>query len=107
MIYLILTLLLAPIGIKDTPVENDVIHTLIDVKRALPDVEMELIAGKLEFIETKIELTPEIGGNGEKQTFSIWMPSRPLNDDSYVLVSTPGIITRETIMLVRDLLKSL
>lgn len=62
------------------------------------------ITPKLQFIESRIELTDEEGAVAER--FSIWLPSRDLGED-YILISRAGIIRVETVELVHDLLGSL
>jgi len=70
-------------------------------------IEIELIEDKFEFIETKINLTPEQTKNGREQKLSIWMPSQDILTGNWVLVSKPGIITFESVMLAHELLDSL
>ncbi len=94
--------------------QDDIIHTLGDAKEALGDVEVlhyenyeAMAVNKLEFIETKVRLTPDEVGNGTKQRFSIWMPSRPIEGNDFILVSRLGILTPDSIMLAHDLLRSM
>jgi hypothetical protein len=94
-------------------IEAELIHTLEDARNALgvevfhyEKYEAEQVhQDKFEFVETKIELTPEDGG--KKRRLSIWMPNRLITGNDFILVSKPGIITPQTVMLANELLMSL
>jgi len=62
---------------------------------------------RFEFIETRIELTPEGLGNGTRQRFSIWMPNRPIEGNDFIMISRPGILTPEGIGLAFELMRSM
>lgn len=61
---------------------------------------------EFHFIESNIILTPQESGNGREVRFGFWMPNQDTGDD-YVLVSRPGVLTPENIMLAYDLLRSM
>jgi len=59
---------------------------------------------RMQITETKIILTPERGR--QEMRFSIWMPSRPIQGDDFILISRPLILTYENITSAFELLKA-
>jgi len=93
---------------------DDVIRSMDDLKSIFDGLGMkvEIVKPpdgktvKLEFVETRFEITPE--GNGHTKTIGFWMPTKPSAIlDDFVFVSKPGVITYETVMLAYELLRSL
>ena len=111
-------LFLAPPSVNELPIFPDSQSIEAELIRSVNDAQglgMEVMhleqyearetrTNKLEFVESKIVLTPKDGG--EEIKLSIWMPNKPLADN-FILVSRPGIITGNTVMLAHELLQSM
>ena len=117
MTTLILTAFLFLTPPSATVIKDDVIRSLHDAEQAMRDAglnadvlhfehfEADTVADKLEFIETKLSVTPE-DENDPPYNFSIWMPNRLLVDN-FILISHPGELTGEIVLHAFEILRSM